>query len=50
MRTEAKAQRAFQGWRYLRPEEAPPDLGACSEGADPGGLNPGETCAVGSPA
>lgn len=28
VRTEAQPRRPFQGWRYLRPEDAPGDLGA----------------------
>ena len=28
IRTAAQPVRAFQGWRYLRPEDAPPDLAA----------------------
>ncbi len=28
VRTEARPMRPFQGWRYLAPEDAPPDLGA----------------------
>ncbi|WP_166416956.1 DUF1489 family protein [Cochlodiniinecator piscidefendens] len=27
IRTEAAPRRAFQGWRYLKPEDAPADLG-----------------------
>ena len=33
VRTAPQPRRAFQGWRYLRPEDAPPDL-AVGEGAD----------------
>ena len=28
VRTESQPRRAFQGWRYLKPNEAPSDLGA----------------------
>ncbi|MDB5456560.1 MAG: hypothetical protein JWP92_2145 [Caulobacter sp.] len=33
VRTAPQPRRAFQGWRYLKPEDAPPDL-AVGEGAD----------------
>lgn len=33
VRTIPYPKRPFQGWRYLRPEDAPPDLGA-NENAD----------------
>ena len=38
IRTEAKAQRPFQGWRYLRPEAAPLDLGPFAPGQGEGPL------------
>ena len=31
VRTELRPQKAFQGWRYLRPEDAPGDLVETSE-------------------
>lgn len=34
VRTVSQPKRAFQGWRYLRPEDAPPDLPGDAEGAD----------------
>lgn len=35
IRTEAQPRRPFQGWRYLRPEDAPRDLPQAREGDDP---------------
>ena len=36
--TEPQPRRAFQGWRYLTAEDAPPDLSADAEGAIPADL------------
>lgn len=35
IRTEAQPRRAFQGWRYLTAEDAPPDLGKMGRGGMP---------------
>ncbi|MCC6204611.1 MAG: DUF1489 family protein, partial [Hyphomicrobiales bacterium] len=32
VRTEWQPRRAFQGWRYLKPEDAPADLGRSRAG------------------
>ncbi len=34
VRTTPQPRRAFQGWRYLEPKDAPADLGALQGGAD----------------
>jgi hypothetical protein len=34
VRTAPQPRRAFQGWRYLEPKDAPADLGALQGGAD----------------
>lgn len=36
VRTVPQPRRAFQGWRYLKPEDAPADLGAGGAGEDDG--------------
>lgn len=36
--TEAQPRRAFQGWRYLKPEDAPADLSARRAGETPPAL------------
>ncbi len=33
VRTDAQPRRPFQGWRYLIPDEAPPDAGETTHGA-----------------
>ena len=34
IRVEPTQKRAFQGWRYLKPEDAPADLGVAKEDED----------------
>jgi len=36
--TETQPRRAFQGWRYLAPEDAPGDVGAARKGDAPAAL------------
>ena len=40
VRTRPQARRPFQGWRYLRPEDAPRDLAACETEAGDTALPP----------
>ena len=44
VRTEPQPRRPFQGWRYLRPEDAPRDLPKARKGDDP--LPPGLSAAL----
>lgn len=44
VRTRAQPRRPFQGWRYLRPAEAPADLAPAR--ADEGALPPGLAAAL----
>jgi hypothetical protein len=34
VRVEGRPMRAFQGWRYLDPKDAPADLSAAGQGAE----------------
>ena len=34
VRTATARKRPFQGWRYLKPEDAPPDLGQARQDDD----------------
>lgn len=38
IRTAPQARRPFQGWRYLEPKDAPPDLSTMDAGDLPDGL------------